>query len=107
MYGSNIYDDADNDFVETNSPELDVIGYLPVDKLVIEADRSCVAIFKLSPYIATKGTKITKFQISDKGQICFKPIPAILCYVFLYNSARQNLYSITITLVSLTGSDPC
>ena len=74
---------------------------------MIEADRSGVAIFKLSPYMATKGTKITKFLISDNWEICFKPFPAILCYTFLYNSARQIFYSVTITLVSLTGSDPC
>jgi hypothetical protein len=106
IVGSKIHDDADSDFVESISPEFDIIGYLPVDECVIEADRSGVAIFNLSPYMATKGTIITKFQISNKGQICFKPFPAILCHTFLYNSARQNFYSVTITLVNLTGSDP-
>jgi CO dehydrogenase nickel-insertion accessory protein CooC1 len=71
IVGSKIHDDADSDFVESISPELDIIGYLPVDARVIEADQSGIAIFKLSPYMVTKGIKITKFQINDKGQICF------------------------------------
>ena len=49
IVGSKIHDDADSDFVESISPELDIIGYLPVDERVIEAERSGIAIFKLFP----------------------------------------------------------
>jgi hypothetical protein len=69
IVGSNIHDGAYSDFVGSNSPELDVIGFLPADWHVIKADRSGVAIFKLSSLKATKGTIITKFLISDKGRI--------------------------------------
>ena len=67
IIGSKIRDDSDRDFIESNSPELDVIGYLPVDERVIEADRSGAAIYKLSPEMAAEGAKIARSLIGDKG----------------------------------------
>jgi CO dehydrogenase maturation factor len=67
IVGSKIRDDSDRDFIESNSPELDVIGYLPMDERVIEADRSGVAIYKLSPEMAAEGAKIARSLTGDKG----------------------------------------
>ncbi|MFA9404696.1 MAG: AAA family ATPase [Anaerolineales bacterium] len=67
IVGSKIRDESDRDFIESNSPELDVIGYLPADERVIEADRSGVAIYKLSPEMAAEGANIAKSLIGDKG----------------------------------------
>ena len=67
IVGSKIRNNSDRGFIESNSPELDVIGYLPVDERVIEADRSGVAIYKLSPEMAAQGAKIAKYLIGDKG----------------------------------------
>ncbi|MGD2058865.1 MAG: carbon monoxide dehydrogenase accessory protein CooC [Anaerolineales bacterium] len=49
IVGSKVRDDADADFIEQNSPGLPVLGHLPADERVIEADRKGVAVYHLSP----------------------------------------------------------
>ncbi len=58
IVGSKIRDNSDRDFIVSNSPELDVIGFLPVDERVIEADRTGEVVYKLSPFLADEAMRI-------------------------------------------------
>ncbi len=52
IVGSKVRDEEDVAFIEENSPGLPVLGHLPADERVIEADRKGVAVFGLSPDLA-------------------------------------------------------
>lgn len=52
IVGSKVRDDADADFIESRSPGLPVLGHLPADERVIEADRKGVDVYHLSPELA-------------------------------------------------------
>jgi CO dehydrogenase maturation factor len=60
IVGSKVQDEEDEKFILENSPGLPVIGYIPVDDQVREADRLGVAVYHLSPGLAKVGQEIAK-----------------------------------------------
>jgi CO dehydrogenase maturation factor len=58
IVGCKVRDDQDEKFIEENTPDLPVLGHLPMDERVIEADRKGVAVFNLSPELAGAARKI-------------------------------------------------
>ncbi len=65
IVGSKIRDDSDRDFIELNAPDLEVIGYLPVDERVIEADRRGEAVYKQSPELAEASNHIMESLLPE------------------------------------------
>ncbi len=58
LVGSKVENQADRDFIEKNSPGLEVIGYLSADPAVREADRTRQAIYDLSPRLTAETAEI-------------------------------------------------
>ena len=58
IVGSKVRDTSDREFILSRTPGLDVIGFLPVDEHVIEADRTGQAVYKLSPDLAEEADRI-------------------------------------------------
>jgi len=52
IVGSKVQDDDDRAFIQENSPGLPVMGFLPADPAVRQADRQGVAAYDLSPVLA-------------------------------------------------------
>jgi CO dehydrogenase maturation factor len=52
IVGSKVRNEDDAAFIEENSPGLSVLGHLPADERVIEADRKGVAVYSISPELA-------------------------------------------------------
>jgi CO dehydrogenase maturation factor len=52
IVGSKVQGEEDEKFIEDNSPGLPVIGYLPYDPHVRQADREGTALYDLSPELA-------------------------------------------------------
>jgi CO dehydrogenase maturation factor len=52
LVGSKVRDEQDAAFIEEHSPGLPVLGHLPADERVIEADRKGAAVYNLSPELA-------------------------------------------------------
>lgn len=52
LVGSKVRDQEDREFIEGGSPGLTVLGHLPEDQTVREADRQGAAVFDLSPQLA-------------------------------------------------------
>jgi CO dehydrogenase maturation factor len=52
LVGSKVRDPGDQDFIETNSPGLPVLGHLPDDARVRQADREGLAVYHLAPELA-------------------------------------------------------
>lgn len=58
IVGSKVRDQADETFIQERSPGLPVIGFLPEDDAVREADRLGKAIYSLSPDLAQVANQI-------------------------------------------------
>jgi CO dehydrogenase maturation factor len=52
LVGSKVSDASDQDFIEANSLDLPVLGHLPDDVRVRQADREGVAVYHLAPELA-------------------------------------------------------
>lgn len=52
LVGSKVQSPEDRDFIESHSPGLPVLGHLPADPLVREADRQGAAVYDLAPELA-------------------------------------------------------
>jgi CO dehydrogenase maturation factor len=59
LIGSKVQGDDDERFITEGSPSLPVIGFLPVDRRVREADRSGASLYDLAPELAAAATRIT------------------------------------------------
>lgn len=60
IVGSKVQDEEDRDFIRENSPGLPVMGFIPVDPGVRQADRQGVAAYDLSPALAQAAAEIVK-----------------------------------------------
>lgn len=60
LVGCKLRDEADRTFIEENSPGLPVIGHLPEDPRVREADRKGEAVYFLSPALAQAAAGIVE-----------------------------------------------
>ncbi len=58
LVGSKVKDQADRDFIEANSPGLAVIGHMPDDPRVRQADREGVALAAIAPELAQEAAGI-------------------------------------------------
>jgi len=58
IVGSKVQDDADRDFITQHSPGLPVLGFLPDDPLVRQADRQGAAVYDLAPDLAHAADEI-------------------------------------------------
>lgn len=58
LVGSKVRDEDDRSFIEEGSPGLPVIGHLPDDERVREADRKGEAVYFLSPKLARAAAEI-------------------------------------------------
>jgi len=58
LVGSKIQDDEERAFIEEHSPDLAILGYLPIDPRVQKADRDGVAVYDAVPELATAASKI-------------------------------------------------
>lgn len=67
LVGSKVRDQADRAFIEENTPSLPVLGHLPQDERVIEADRQGVAVYDLSAELAEAGRQIAQ-QLAELTQ---------------------------------------
>lgn len=54
LVGSKVQNQADRDFIATNSPGLPVIGYISLDKAVLQADRAHTSAYDLSPTLVSE-----------------------------------------------------
>jgi CO dehydrogenase maturation factor len=52
LVGSKVQGEDDRDFIRLHSPALPVLGFLPVDPGVREADRSGAPVFDAAPLLA-------------------------------------------------------
>ena len=52
IVGCKVRNEEDAAFIEENSPGLPVLGHMPEDDRVIEADRQGIAVYKISPELA-------------------------------------------------------
>ncbi|MGD8604757.1 MAG: carbon monoxide dehydrogenase accessory protein CooC [Anaerolineales bacterium] len=52
LVGSKVQDDADAQYIRDHSPGLEMIGYMPDDPRVRQADREGVALYKIAPELA-------------------------------------------------------
>lgn len=69
IVGSKVRDEQDAAFIEQNSPGLPVLGHLPADDRVIEADRQGVAVFEISPELAEAAREIlAKLDVPEAQQ---------------------------------------
>jgi len=58
IVGSKVQNQADRDFIKENSPGLPVLGYLPDDPLVRQADRQGESVYDLAPELVTAANQI-------------------------------------------------
>jgi CO dehydrogenase maturation factor len=58
VVGNKIAADSDETFVEEQLPEFHILGFLPSDRLAIEADRSGQAVFALAPELVARAEAI-------------------------------------------------
>ncbi|MFN2147178.1 MAG: carbon monoxide dehydrogenase, partial [Anaerolineales bacterium] len=58
LVGSKVQDQADRDFIQENSPGLPVLGHLPDDPLVRQADRQGAAVYDLAPELVAAANEI-------------------------------------------------
>jgi CO dehydrogenase maturation factor len=58
VVGSKVQDDEDRTFIETNSPDLPVLGHLADDPHVRQADREGIAVYHLSTELAESARSI-------------------------------------------------
>ncbi|MGD2163317.1 MAG: carbon monoxide dehydrogenase accessory protein CooC [Anaerolineales bacterium] len=58
IVGSKVRNEEDAEFIEAHSPGLPVLGHLPSDERVIEADRKGVAVYSMSPELAQAAEEI-------------------------------------------------
>lgn len=65
LVGSKVQNQADRDFIATNSPGLNVIGYLSADPAVLEADRLRQPVYDLSPQLV-KETQMIVDRLNQK-----------------------------------------
>jgi CO dehydrogenase maturation factor len=59
LVGSKVQNETDQEFIAHNSPGLPVIGFLPVDPGVREADRTGKAVFDAAPLLVEASARIT------------------------------------------------
>jgi CO dehydrogenase maturation factor len=60
LVGNRVLDDADEEFIRAQAPDLPVVGFLPEDPRVRKADRQGMALFDLAPDIAARAEEIIK-----------------------------------------------
>jgi CO dehydrogenase maturation factor len=58
IIGCRVRDEEDRQFIAEGSPGLEVLGYLPEDRRVREADRKGMAVYDCSPELAAEAQKI-------------------------------------------------
>lgn len=58
LIGNKVQDDKDRAFIESGSPGLPLIGYIPDDPRVRQADRDGVAVYHLAPELAQAANSI-------------------------------------------------
>jgi CO dehydrogenase maturation factor len=66
IVGSKVQGKEDEAFIEENSPGLPVIGHLPDDPRVRQADREGTALFDLSPEMAKATQAIVQALEADR-----------------------------------------
>jgi len=68
LVGSKVKDEADQAFIAERSPGLDVLGYVPDDPAVREADRKGLCAYDLSPTLAQTARDIlTSLETKAQG----------------------------------------
>jgi len=63
LVGSRVQDDKDRSFIESGSPGLPVIGHIPDDPRVRQADREGVDVYHLAPELAQTSQSIADILI--------------------------------------------
>jgi CO dehydrogenase nickel-insertion accessory protein CooC1 len=56
--GNKIRNDDEADFIRNESPGIEVLGYLPADMRVQEADRLGVPVYDLAPALKNEAARI-------------------------------------------------
>jgi CO dehydrogenase maturation factor len=70
IVGSKVRDEQDAAFIEEHSPGVPILGHLPADERVIEADRKGAAVYNLSPELAEAARKILeKLGVAEAEQV--------------------------------------
>jgi CO dehydrogenase maturation factor len=70
IVGSKVRDEQDAAFIEEHSPGVPILGHLPADERVIEADRKGAAVYNLSPELAVAARKILeKLGVAEAEQV--------------------------------------
>lgn len=68
IVGSKVENEDDRAFIEARSPDLPVLGHLPADDRVRQADREGVALYDLAPeLVQVAKTLITELQALEPG----------------------------------------
>jgi CO dehydrogenase maturation factor len=65
LVGSKVQDDADLNFIKERSPGLEVIGTIPDDPRVRQADREGVALYHIAPELAQTAQEIVKALLPE------------------------------------------
>jgi CO dehydrogenase maturation factor len=58
LVGSKVRDESDREFIRTNSPGLNVLGFISADPAVLEADRNGLVLYDLAPKLAEEARAI-------------------------------------------------
>ncbi len=68
LVGSKVQGEEDKTFIENSSPGLPVIGHLPYDPLVRQADREGAALYDLAPELAKATQAIVQALETDREE---------------------------------------